>query len=80
MTSDAILINWYVDEPTCLGVTPYISPYIRMVAGVFAERGLTTKCVTIDQLHRDPVLVTSLSSYRYGLMIAGVKVSDKYLA
>ena len=55
MTSDAILINWYVDEPTCLGVTPYISPYIRMVAGVFAERGLTTKYVTIDQLHRDPV-------------------------
>ena len=80
MTSDAILIDGYVDEPACLGVPPYISPYIRTVAGVFAERGLTTEYVTIDQLRRDPVRVTGLSSYRYVVMIAGVTVPGKYLA
>ena len=74
MTSDAILIDGYVDEPACLGVPPYISPYIRTVAGVFAERGISTDYVTIDQLRRDPLRVANLSSYKYVIMIAGVTV------
>ena len=27
------LLDGYVDEPTCLGVPPYISPYPRYIAG-----------------------------------------------
>ena len=80
MTSDAILIDGYVDEPACLGVPPYISPYIRTVAGVFAEHGITTDYVTIDQLRRDPLRVANLSSYKYVIMIAGVTVPGKYLS
>jgi radical SAM superfamily enzyme with C-terminal helix-hairpin-helix motif len=80
MISDAIIIDGYVDEPTCLGVPPYISPYIRTVSGVFAERGITTDYTTIDQLRRDPMRVMNLSSYRYVVMIAGVTVPGKYLA
>ena len=80
MTSDAILIDGYVDEPACLGVPPYISPYIRTVAGVFAERGISTDYVTIDQLRRDPLRVAGLPSYKYVVMIAGVTVPGKYLS
>ncbi|HJK62132.1 MAG TPA: radical SAM protein, partial [Methanocorpusculum sp.] len=80
MTSDAVLIDGYVDEPACLGVPPYISPYIRTVAGVFAEHGITTDYVTIDQLRRDPLRVATLSSYKYVVMIAGVTVPGKYLS
>ncbi len=80
MTSDAIIIDGYVDEPACLGVPPYISPYIRTVAGVFAERGITTDYATIDQLRRDPMRVAGLSAYKYVVMIAGVTVPGKYLA
>ena len=80
MTSDAVLIDGYVDEPACLGVPPYISPYIRTVAGVFAEHGITTDYVTIDQLRRDPLRVANLSSYKYVIMIAGVTVPGKYLS
>lgn len=80
MPSDAVLIDGYVDEPACLGVPPYISPYIRTVAGVFAEHGITTDYVTIDQLRRDPLRVATLSSYKYVVMIAGVTVPGKYLS
>jgi radical SAM superfamily enzyme with C-terminal helix-hairpin-helix motif len=80
MTSEAIIIDGYVDEPTCLGVPPYISPYIRTVAGVFVERGLTTDYVTIDQLRKDPMRIADLSAYRYVVMIAGVTVPGRYLA
>jgi radical SAM superfamily enzyme with C-terminal helix-hairpin-helix motif len=80
MISDAIIIDGYVDEPTCLGVPPYISPYIRTVSGVFAERGITTDYTTIDQLRKDPMRITNLSAYKYVVMITGVTVPGKYLA
>ena len=62
MTSDAVIIDGYVDEPACLGVPPYISPYIRTVAGVFAERKLSADYVTIDQLRKDPPRLSQLSA------------------
>ena len=80
MTSDAVIIDGYVDEPACLGVPPYISPYIRTVAGVFAERKLSADYVTIDQLRKDPLRLAKLSAYQYVVMIAGVTVPGKYLA
>jgi radical SAM superfamily enzyme with C-terminal helix-hairpin-helix motif len=33
MSGTAFILDGYVDEPACLGVPPYISPYIRTVAG-----------------------------------------------
>lgn len=80
MISDAVIIDGYVDEPACLGVPPYISPYVRTVAGVFAEYSITTDYITIDQLRRDPVRLTALSAYKYVVMIAGVAVPGRYLA
>ena len=39
MTSDAVILDGYVDEPACLGVPPYIAPQVRALAGVLLSRG-----------------------------------------
>lgn len=80
MISKAVIIDGYVDEPACLGVPPYISPYIRTVAGVLNEHGITAEYVTIDQLRADPMRTAALRSAELAVMIAGVTVPGKYLA
>lgn len=80
MTSDTILIDGYVDEPACLGVPPYISPYIRTVAGVLKEAGKNPEYVTIDQLRADPFKIANLRNASLVVMIAGTTVPGKYLA
>lgn len=51
-----IILDGYVDEPTALGVPPYLSPYPRYVAGVFALAGLPYRYMTVDSWRRDPAL------------------------
>ncbi|HJJ29319.1 MAG TPA: radical SAM protein [Methanocorpusculum sp.] len=80
MTSEAVIVDGYVDEPACLGVPPYISPYIRTCAGLLKEHGIDSDYVTVDELRKNPLLVTQLRSYKYVVMIAGVTVPGKYLA
>lgn len=79
MTSDAVIIDGYVDEPACLGVSPYISPYIRAVAGVLIEHGYRPRYVTIDQLRADPGLTASLGAASLVVMIAGLTVPGAYV-
>ena len=53
----ALIIDGYVDEPACLGVPPYLSPYPRYIAGALRERGLPEKDIhylTIDTLRENP--------------------------
>jgi radical SAM superfamily enzyme with C-terminal helix-hairpin-helix motif len=80
MTSDAVILDGYVDEPACLGVPPYISPYIRYCAGVLAERGYTVRYTTIDAVRKDPLALRTFSDAALLLVIAGVTVPGKYLA
>ena len=79
-TSDTVIIDGYVDEPACLGVPPYISPYIRTVAGVLKEHGLSPDYLTIDQLRKDPLQMQRFRDAKLVIMIAGVTVPGKYLA
>jgi radical SAM superfamily enzyme with C-terminal helix-hairpin-helix motif len=79
MTADAIILDGYVDEPACLGVPPYISPYIRTVAGALAAHRYSVRYLTIDQLRADPLLVGGLKNAGLLVMIAGVTVPGKYL-
>ncbi|KQC04821.1 MAG: radical SAM protein [Methanoculleus sp. SDB] len=79
MTSDAIIIDGYVDEPACFGVPPYLSPYIRYAAGVLLEHGYTVSYVTIDTLRDDPARIARLDAASLVLLIAGVTVPGKYL-
>ena len=80
MISETVIIDGYVDEPACLGVPPYISPYIRTVAGVLKEHGHSPEYFTIDQLRKDPMKTASLRDAKLVVMIAGVTVPGKYLA
>ncbi len=79
MSGTAFILDGYVDEPACLGVPPYLSPYIRTVAGALAARGFTVRYLTIDQLRRDPLRTAELNAADLLVMIAGVTVPGKYL-
>ena len=68
------IFDGYIDEPSLLGVPPYISPYVREVAGVCKELGLDYEYITIDQWRegakpRGDILV----------FIGGAVVPGKYL-
>lgn len=73
--TDVLIIDGYIDEPSLLGVPPYISPEPRLLCGVLEEYGLDWEYITADE-------------YRsYGLPIAdkiivhgGVTVPGKYLS
>jgi len=80
MTSDAVILDGYIDEPACLGVPPYIAPQVRSVAGVLLGRGYRVTYHTIDQLRQDPSLLLSLDRAGLVVMVAGVTVPGKYLA
>ncbi|MBR1368574.1 radical SAM protein [Methanocalculus chunghsingensis] len=80
MTSDALIIDGYVDEPACLGVPPYISPYIRTVAGVLYHAGYRVQYRTIDEIRSAPQEVQSLRNIPLVVVIAGQTVPGKYLA
>ncbi|WP_091932182.1 radical SAM protein [Methanolobus profundi] len=79
----AIIIDGYVDEPACFGVPPYISPYIRYIAGALRERGLQEKDIsysTIDEIRIDPTKVSEIiKKADITIIIAGMTVPGKYL-
>ena len=75
--TDAIILDGYVDEPACLGVPPYVSPYIRTVAGVLETRGIAVRYITIDQLRNDPQLLNVLDKSGLLVAITGVTVPGK---
>jgi len=79
MTSNALIIDGYVDEPACLGVAPYISPYIREVAGVLSGHGYTPDYVTIDQVRSDPALIAGHGRGDLVVMVAGLTVPGAYI-
>jgi radical SAM superfamily enzyme with C-terminal helix-hairpin-helix motif len=80
MTSEAAILDGYIDEPTCLGVPPYIAPQVRSVAGILFEHGYRVTYRTIDQVRRDPPLLLALDGAELVVMVAGVTVPGKYLA
>ncbi|HUH78765.1 MAG TPA: radical SAM protein [Methanoregula sp.] len=75
----AAILDGYVDEPACLGVPPYISPYIRTVAGALRGHGYAVRYSTIDQLRKNPPLAEELNRASLLVVIAGVTVPGKYL-
>jgi radical SAM superfamily enzyme with C-terminal helix-hairpin-helix motif len=79
MPAEALIIDGYVDEPACLGVPPYIAPYIRNIAGVMKEHGYDARYLTIDQIRENPGVLRSAGTGRLVVMVAGVTVPGKYL-
>lgn len=75
----AWIVDGYVDEPACLGVPPYISPYIRTVAGVLLSHEFTVTYRTIDQIRDEPGQLKTAGEADLIVMIAGMTVPGKYL-
>jgi radical SAM superfamily enzyme with C-terminal helix-hairpin-helix motif len=79
----ALIIDGYVDEPACLGVPPYISPYPRYIAGALRERGLSENDIhylTIDTLReKTPAARELIGKTDLLIVIAGMTVPGKYL-
>lgn len=77
-----VLIDGYVDEPTCLGVPPYISIYPRYLAGAIWKNAPQTEILyqTIDQVRAAREESLNLWSRSDMLiLIAGMIVPGKYL-
>ncbi|MDD4498575.1 MAG: radical SAM protein, partial [Methanosarcinaceae archaeon] len=79
----ALIIDGYVDEPACLGVPPYLSPYPRYIAGALRERGLPEKDIhylSIDRLRENPPGAGELvRKAELLIVVAGMTVPGKYL-
>jgi len=76
------ILDGYVDEPTCLGVPPYISPYPRYIAGAIwsHDAHAPVTYVTIDQVRNDRSLLTRIAKSDVLVVIAGVSVPGRYLS
>ena len=48
-----VLLDGYTDEPACLGVPPYISPYVRLCYGAAKAAGARVDYLTVDQWRED---------------------------
>ena len=77
------IIDGYLDEPSCLGVPPYISPHVRYLWGALLEAGVQAanlNYITIDQLRQNKnEELEKLESLDLVILIAGTTVPGHYL-
>ena len=73
------ILDGYVDEPSCLGVPPYVAPYPRYIYGMLKAFGEEPHYFTIDTLRTNPKLREKLRKFDLLVVIAGIAVPGKYL-
>lgn len=74
-----LILDCYVDEPACLGVPPFISPYPRLIAGALISAGIPEENIiynTIDHIRHDYIIN---SHYDEVFLIGGAAVPGRYL-
>jgi len=76
------IIDGYIDEPTCLGVPPYISPYPRYIAGAIwdFDKHINVSYYTIDQIRKNSEIIDFLTKNDVIITIAGMSVPGRYLS
>jgi len=76
------ILDGYIDEPTCLGVPPYISPYPRYIAGSIWDYDSKSNInyFTIDQLRNDSSIFQIISKSDIFIVVSGSSVPGRYLA
>jgi len=76
------ILDGYVDEPTCLGVPPYISTYPRYIAGAIwkFDKKAHIKYLTIDQIRKEKQFLKVLLKSDLIVVIAGISVPGRYLS
>ncbi len=76
------IIDGYVDEPACLGVPPYISPYPRYIAGAIWDIDKKNQIFycTIDQIRSQKNIIDTIQKSDVIIVIAGMSVPGRYLS
>ena len=72
-----LILDGYVDEPTCLGVPPFVSTYIRYTAGALKLGGIGQIDYATVEMARNTRFL--FDSYPFIVLIAGNPVPGKYL-
>ncbi len=76
------ILDGYVDEPTCLGVPPYISTYVRYVAGALVASGIPEENIdytTIDEYRQTETGLLKVVEADVLILISGLTVPGRYL-
>ncbi len=72
-----LIIDGFIDEPTCLGVPPFLSTYVRYTAGAAVCAGIKdTDYITIEYLRKNDFILRDVD---VAVIIAGNPVPGKYL-
>jgi radical SAM superfamily enzyme with C-terminal helix-hairpin-helix motif len=74
-----VLLDGYVDEPSCLGVPPFISPYVRYAAGAILNCGQEYTYLTMDEYRENSLKIKALKKSNLLIIIGGAIVPGKYL-
>jgi len=69
-----VILDGYVDEPSVLGVPPYISPYVRELAGGCKELEVDYEYMTIDDWRKGRKIEGDVL-----VLVGGAVVPGKYL-
>ncbi|MFN3384761.1 MAG: radical SAM protein [Archaeoglobaceae archaeon] len=75
----ALILDGYVDEPSCLGVPPYVAPYPRFIYGMLKEAKINTIYTTIDVFREDRALKEKIRDFDFLFIIAGIAVPGNYI-
>lgn len=75
-TMKALVLDGYTDEPACLGVPPFISPYARLAYGALASAGAEAAYATVDRWRAGDL---DLSKYGLLAVVRNIAVPGKYL-
>lgn len=78
-----IILDGYIDEPTCLGVPPFMSTYPRYIAGSIWKKNpkMPIYYYTIDQIRQQPDIISKrFKDATLIIVIAGMMVPGKYLS
>lgn len=82
----ALVLDGYTDEPACLGVPPFISPYARLAYGALSSAGADVAYTTIDlwrsgqvDLGRIDLLAVVRNIAVPGKYLRGMPASDREL-
>ena len=68
------LLDGFEDEPSCLGVPPFISPHVRYIAGAIKDAGEDYEYVTIEEWRKGRKI-----KGRILIIFAGAIVPGRYL-
>mgnify|MGYP000480482490 CR=1 FL=1 len=68
------LLDGFVDEPACLGVPPFISPYARYIVGAIKDAGENYEYMTIEEWRKGRKIKGDIL-----VILAGAVVPGRYL-